>query len=134
MRSPAFQAKRYGLTSQLRRAAVSVGASIAEGHTRQGNRELRRFLDISLGSLAEIRHLLVIASDLGYIDSDGNSRIDAQLHDTSRVGVGSLQTGADDTRPVRLSGCPAVRLSGCPAVRLFARRAIACRRSLIRRP
>jgi hypothetical protein len=46
--------ERYGLSSQMRRAAVSVSASLAEGCGRQGDVELRRFVRISLGSLAEL--------------------------------------------------------------------------------
>src|SRR5574338_734837 len=56
--------ERYGLTGQLRRAAVSVAANIAEGSAKQGPREFRRFLDIAIGSLAEIGCLLTLARDL----------------------------------------------------------------------
>ena len=62
--------ERYGLVSQARRAAVSVVASLAEGSARRGGRELKRFLDISLGSLAEVSCLLRIANDLGYLPQD----------------------------------------------------------------
>ncbi len=64
------KAERYGLTSQLRRAAVSVTANIAEGSAKRGKREFRRYLDISLGSLAELRCLLRSARDLGYLSDD----------------------------------------------------------------
>src|SRR5690606_9453235 len=59
----------YGLVAQIRRAAVSAEANIAEGSAKRGRREFRRFLDISLGSLAEIACLLRIAVDLGYLHS-----------------------------------------------------------------
>jgi four helix bundle protein len=58
----------YGLTSQLRRAALSVPANIAEGYSRQGQNELRHFANIALGSLAEARYLLDFR--LQYIDSE----------------------------------------------------------------
>ena len=58
----------YGLTSQLRRAAVSVPTNIAEGCGRTTETELARFMDISLGSLNEIEYLLFLSSDLGYIE------------------------------------------------------------------
>jgi four helix bundle protein len=61
----------YGITSQLRRAALSVPTNIVEGYSRRGDRELARFLDIALGSLAEVKYLLHFANSLGYL-SDSN--------------------------------------------------------------
>jgi len=57
----------YGLSSQLRRAAVSVPANIAEGAARNGKKEFIQFLYVSLGSLSEIETLLIIAEDLNYL-------------------------------------------------------------------
>jgi four helix bundle protein len=57
----------YGLTSQMRRAAVSVGANIAEGCGRNGDRELIRFLRIALGSANEVEYHAVLAEDLEYL-------------------------------------------------------------------
>ena len=57
----------YGLTSQLRRAAVSVPSNIAEGQARQSTPEFKHFLTISRGSLAEIETQLLIASRLNYL-------------------------------------------------------------------
>jgi four helix bundle protein len=57
----------YGLTSQTRRAAFSVVANIAEGSAKRGSRELRRYLDISLGSLSELGCGLRVARDLGFL-------------------------------------------------------------------
>src|SRR3954453_14399544 len=59
--------ERYGLTSQIRRAAVSGAANIAEGAPKRGSREFRRYLDIALGSLAETSYLLMLARDLGLL-------------------------------------------------------------------
>ena len=56
----------YGLTSQLRRAVVSVPSNIAEGHTKEGTAEFLRFLSIAQGSLAELQTQLEIAVRLGY--------------------------------------------------------------------
>ncbi len=57
--------ERYGLTSQLRRAAVSVPANIAEGFRRAGLREKAHFLNVAQASLEEVRTLLCLAHDLG---------------------------------------------------------------------
>ena len=59
----------YGLTSQLRRAAVSVPANIAEGFRRLGKPDKARFLNIAEGSLEECRYYLILAKDLGYGDT-----------------------------------------------------------------
>ncbi|MBP8303212.1 MAG: four helix bundle protein [Phycisphaerae bacterium] len=56
----------YGLTSQLRRAMVSVPANIAEGFKRRGKLEKLRYLNIAQGSLEECRYYLILAKDLGY--------------------------------------------------------------------
>jgi len=59
--------ERYGLTSQLRRAAVSVSTNIAEGTGRGGDKELIRFLQIARGSSREVESLLEVARELGYL-------------------------------------------------------------------
>lgn len=61
-------AERYGLSSQMRRAAISVSANLAEGCGRQGDVELRRFVRISLGSLSELECELLLGADLGFIE------------------------------------------------------------------
>ena len=60
----------YGLTGQIRRAAVSVPSNIAEGAARTGSKEFLRFLSISRGSLSELETQLIISKDLGYFQSD----------------------------------------------------------------
>jgi four helix bundle protein len=56
----------YGLTSQLRRAAVSIPSNLAEGAARSTRREFAQFISISKGSLSELETQLIIASELGY--------------------------------------------------------------------
>src|SRR4051794_38295652 len=65
--SDGFPAKElYSLTSQLRRAAISVPANIAEGFKKRGVRDKARFFNIAQGSLEESRYFLILARDLGY--------------------------------------------------------------------
>jgi four helix bundle protein len=61
----------YGLTSQFRRAAVSIAANIAEGFKKRSNRDKAHFANIAESSLEECRYYVILAADLGYtIDSD----------------------------------------------------------------
>ena len=59
----------FGLTSQLRRAAVSIPANFAEGFRKTGNADKLRFYNISQGSLEECQYYLILARDLGYADT-----------------------------------------------------------------
>lgn len=59
--------EQYGLTNQMRRAAVSVPANIAEGFARIGKNEKLNFYNIAQGSLAELRYFLILARDLEYV-------------------------------------------------------------------
>ena len=59
----------YGLTSQIRRAAVSIPANIAEGFRKRTKPEKSRFLNIAQGSLEETRYYLILAKDLHYTDT-----------------------------------------------------------------
>ena len=67
----------YGLTSQARRAAYSVVANLAEGSAKRGTKEFRRFVDISLGSLAELECALELARDVGILPAEQWSKIEA---------------------------------------------------------
>ncbi|MBW6511066.1 MAG: four helix bundle protein [Desulfuromonadaceae bacterium] len=60
----------YGLTNQLRRAAISIPSNIAEGHARSSTAEFLRFLSIAKGSLGEIETQLLIAQRLGYLSEE----------------------------------------------------------------
>ncbi|WP_440998414.1 four helix bundle protein [Fodinibius sp. SL11] len=58
----------YGLTSQFRRAAVSIAANIAEGFKKRGKKDNGRFMNISQGSLEECRYYIILSKDLGYLE------------------------------------------------------------------
>lgn len=62
--------ERYGLMSQLRRAAVSIPSNIAEGHGRETTREFTRFISIARGSLAEVETQLEVVSRLGMLSAE----------------------------------------------------------------
>ncbi len=66
--------EQFGLTSQLRRAALSVPTNIAEGSKRQSQSDFARFLNMAEGSLAETEYLLMVSRDLGYIEPPAASR------------------------------------------------------------
>jgi len=66
----------YGLTSQVRRAAFSAAANIAEGSAKRGRREFRRYLDISLGSLAEVGYTLQLCRKLEFLPTDRWEELD----------------------------------------------------------
>ena len=59
----------FGLTSQMRRSAISIPSNIAEGSARAGRRELAQFLNIAKGSLSELETQSFIAAELGYLDT-----------------------------------------------------------------
>ncbi len=81
--SESFPVKEnYALTSQLRRAAMSVPANIAEGFKKRGIRDKLRYFNIAQGSLEESRYFLILARDLGYADT---GEAYANLEEVSRL-------------------------------------------------
>lgn len=77
--------ERYGLTSQLRRAASSIGSNLAEGCGRNSDKELARFVSIAQGSAFEVRYQIILAKDLGYISPAEFSSLENQLLSISRM-------------------------------------------------
>ncbi len=78
----------YGITSQLRRAALSIPTNLAEGTGRQGKKELKQFVNIALGSLAETEYLIDFSLKLGYLNQNDYGKLK-----TLRQKVGSLFWG-----------------------------------------
>jgi len=77
--------ERYGVTAQLRRAAVSVATNIAEGSKRRSNAEYAHFLNIAEGSLAETEYLLLLSRDLGYAAADTVESIFPRVAEIARM-------------------------------------------------
>jgi four helix bundle protein len=74
--------EQFGLISQLRRAAISIPANIAEGFKRKGNPDKARFYNIAQGSIEECRYYLILAADLGYGDT---RMLEEDLEEVSRL-------------------------------------------------
>jgi len=81
----------YGLTSQLRRAAVSIPSNIAEGFTRLHNKEYRQFLYISLGSCAELNTQIIISSRLSYLSNEKVNRTLNEIEEISKMIMGLIK-------------------------------------------
>jgi four helix bundle protein len=75
----------FGLTSQLRRAAVSIPSNIAEGQARFSHKEFVHFLRNARGSLAEVETQVLIARDLHYIGASEADRLSADVNEISRI-------------------------------------------------
>ena len=75
----------YGLTAQMRRAAFSAAANLAEGSAKRGAREFRRFIDITLGSLAELSYAIRAVRDLGLGTADDVQRLDQLRQQAGRL-------------------------------------------------
>ena len=68
--------EQYGLSSQIRRSAISIPSNIAEGAARNSDKEFKQFLYIAQGSAAEVETQLIIAEKLGFLDSARNFQSD----------------------------------------------------------
>lgn len=75
----------YGLTSQMRRSAISIPSNIAEGFKRYHNKEYSQFLHIALGSVAELETQLIIAKELKFTDEEKLDAISEKLDHISRM-------------------------------------------------
>ena len=81
----------YGLTSQMRRSAASIGANIAEGACRKGDGEFGRFLFIAMGSASELEYHLLLAHDLNMLKESDYQRMSSQTVEVKRMLASLLQ-------------------------------------------
>jgi len=82
--------EQYGLTDQIRRAAVSIPSNIAEGHIRRSDKVLANHLDIVLGSAAELDTQLEIALEVGYLETQIYQALAAELQEITKMLFGLL--------------------------------------------
>jgi four helix bundle protein len=82
----------YGITGQLRRAAVSIGANLAEGCGRRSSSELARFVRIAMGSASELDYHLMLSRDLGFMTSDDFATASVTLTEVRKMLTSFLQS------------------------------------------
>jgi four helix bundle protein len=88
----------YGMTSQIRRCAVSIAANIAEGCGKRGNGEFQRFLNIAAGSASELEYHFLLARDLGYLSETAYPAMNAAVVEVKRM-LASLARKVEADRP-----------------------------------
>ena len=81
----------YGLTNQLRRAAVSIPSNIAEGSARKSNKEFIQFLHIALGSCVEIETQLIISNNLEFMNDESFLELDKERDEIGRMLFGLIR-------------------------------------------
>ena len=89
--------ERFGLTSQLRRAAVSVPTNIAEGSKRKSGHDYARFLNIAEGSIAEVEYLMLLSRDLGFAPEKAIAKLLSEASEIARM-LNALRVKAEAGR------------------------------------
>lgn len=84
--------EQFGLTSQMRRAAVSTASNIVEGCARHSERDYLHFLDMAFASCHELEYQVSLAHRLGYLDEDAHSSLAAACDETSKVLNGLIRS------------------------------------------
>ena len=83
--------ERYGLTSQMRRAGMSIPANIAEGCGRSGGPDMVRYLQIAAGSASELEYLLILARDLSLLNPDQEQELTTDVIEVKRMLTSLIQ-------------------------------------------
>jgi len=86
------QQEVYALTSQMRRAAVSITSNIAEGFSRRGKKEKMQFYSMAQGSLTELQNQLLVAKDVGYVKNDAYILIFGQTQLVHKLITGLIKS------------------------------------------
>jgi four helix bundle protein len=89
----------FGLRDQLRRASVSIPTNIAEGFERASRKEYLNFLNIAKGSAGEVRSLLRVALEVGYLDKQTYSQLYTQAMELSRMLFNQIQAINQSSKP-----------------------------------
>ncbi len=94
--------EQYGLVSQIRRAAASVAANIAEGYDRTSQKEYLHHLGYARGSLAELETYLMLARDLGYTSPSDSEKLLSSQTEVGKLLAGLMRSVAKKQAPVRI--------------------------------
>ena len=87
--------EKFGLTSQIRRAASSIGANLMEGGHRLSKKEYRQFAGIAKGSIGELKYHLLLAKDLGYVFEDQYPELNIATEEVSKMLTGLIKSLSD---------------------------------------
>ncbi len=92
--------EKYGLSAQMRRAAVSIPSNIAEGHLRKTAKDFKQFLSIARGSCAELETQIIIAHKLGFIQDDDFNKLSPKVEELSKM-LSSFYSKINSKPPTR---------------------------------
>jgi four helix bundle protein len=78
------KSEQFGLTSQIRRCAISISSNIAEGSAKSSQKDFARYLEISLGSCFELESQLILCSDLGFLSEESSTEVQKSINNLQR--------------------------------------------------